>query len=729
MFHQRVKSKKEGGRREIIDNQIGSFLGSMIKVLKVYLIVKCKRGSSMYEYAQSGVCQRYLLICSQSILLIGMLLVSFESLAIIKPFVPSETLCKRAAAQQIPLAHCYKRNRNFHSLILAIHGWDGDCLGTFSNESGSLYFILKDRLFYDLDCFNYDSHNVGIKDNVQVLYKRLLTLQSQGYKEIMIVTHSTGGILALQLLTDLFLDEKVHLLTQHNPERIHTQFGLKLVASHLWKVPINGMTVIMRLFSNFLNLEKESPAILPDLKPRSKYLQKLKSRLKEVCNLYKKSNASTKERMKISTYFYYGKVLDVVVAPIDPNDAVKAGWYCKPPMHLVTSMDTHSFKTGTVNAPQYPPVMIDSNALLNLSLLPRFDVVFDPNISVYHDDLMERQRKVVDAIIYVGQNQDNLSYSLINATIDYLDVMYRHEFPRSPDIDIRLLDAVLEMLIAKTEWRKNVEGMLDIVEHFQEVLDAYNIASEPSAQKQGHGSSIFEHRILAALKAIRKNITKYASVVPEDVDFEEFSSLKKRVEVTNVRITLKFLKSHYRNVQNTAISQLDKITPTLSDRSIVIAHLPEEIMRFYAQTGDTHTAETKSQLNNIVINLVQKGGNITDLIVSGLPRQTFYAGKYRPFWVGMYHDTDIERLAYMVALLSPSDVNAFKFFSQLTRYGGPQGINSDIATYGAKAAILTLQVIDQIELKRKLTQELKEAIRNSNYPSVATVANFNYLLE
>ncbi len=46
-----------------------------------------------------------------------------------------------------PFAHCSDEARDFHSVVLAIHGWTGSCSSTFGDRKDSLFYILDQRRF------------------------------------------------------------------------------------------------------------------------------------------------------------------------------------------------------------------------------------------------------------------------------------------------------------------------------------------------------------------------------------------------------------------------------------------------------------------------------------------------------------------------------------------------------------------------------------------------------
>lgn len=114
-----------------------------------------------------------------------------------------EKICTGVAAD---FASCAKAERNFHSVIVAVHGWGGSCKETFGSGKLSLFEGLRQpvRAFYDVDCFPYESRDYTIEQSARHLRAHLLELKKLGYNEVFLLTHSMGGMVTLRLLTDLF---------------------------------------------------------------------------------------------------------------------------------------------------------------------------------------------------------------------------------------------------------------------------------------------------------------------------------------------------------------------------------------------------------------------------------------------------------------------------------------------------------------------------------------------
>ena len=78
---------------------------------------------------------------------------------------PQEPECPKGPVR---FAHCEPNSRNFQTVMIAVHGWNGDCASTFGSENQSIYKVINEP-FYDLDCFQYDSKTTALDQNANLL--------------------------------------------------------------------------------------------------------------------------------------------------------------------------------------------------------------------------------------------------------------------------------------------------------------------------------------------------------------------------------------------------------------------------------------------------------------------------------------------------------------------------------------------------------------------------------
>lgn|SRR5262245_1326565 len=80
------------------------------------------------------------------------------------------TIGAQAQAAGCPKDHHRSRTAmrtraTFKLVLLAVHGWNGDCVSTFGAENESIFKVIEGP-FYDMDCFQYDSKNTALDKNV-----------------------------------------------------------------------------------------------------------------------------------------------------------------------------------------------------------------------------------------------------------------------------------------------------------------------------------------------------------------------------------------------------------------------------------------------------------------------------------------------------------------------------------------------------------------------------------
>ena len=299
----------------------------------------------------------------------------------------------------LPFAHCDTNSRNFQTVLLAIHGWNGDCISTFGAENDSIFKVIKEP-FYDMDCFEYDSKTTALDKNVDLLLDRLKDLHAKGYREIILVTHSTGGILALRLWSRMGLSSGGLASAESTwPLQSAGANGLRIKAIHAWATPVAGLRSWVSTIGNVAT-QLFSPETLPDLKPGSPYLTRLQGDLKTLGALLFAAPAFERARVQVPIVFYQGQSEDGIVLNIDQNVAIAAGWW----PYGATIVNTESGHThnigsgGTIGTPKYPAKLMEVQAMLNLDLLPRLDEVFPRSVSSVTGPLELRQLAVVDGM-------------------------------------------------------------------------------------------------------------------------------------------------------------------------------------------------------------------------------------------------------------------------------------------------------------------------------------------
>ena len=273
--------------------------------------------------------------------------------------------CKDAP---VPFAHCSGAPRNFESVLMVVHGWNGSCTSTFGKDEQSIYRVLEAKQFYDYDCFLYDSTGTALSENLTRLRDQLDTLAAKGYRRVLFVTHSTGGVMVLKLLTEALVDGD-----RPKPRPGETEFlgvkGLRISGVQAWAAPIEGLRAHITLGHAILRFFGYGPETVPDLEPDSAYLKDLKTRLSKLSEL--RADAANRWLWSATDFpvnFFHGQSDDYVVLPLHDNN----GWFWRRRWTVISDGMGHLHNISQnadridIKEPTFPAHVMNREALLGL---------------------------------------------------------------------------------------------------------------------------------------------------------------------------------------------------------------------------------------------------------------------------------------------------------------------------------------------------------------------------
>lgn len=299
-------------------------------------------------------------------------------------------------------------NSNFGSVVIAIHGWGGDCRSTFGEGGKTLFAALAKHRHYDIDCFNYESTKWDIAKSVAELRKRITYLHGRDYKNFAFVTHSMGGVVLLRLLTEDFLaDDGISFRPAGDPKRLFKPGGPVLTRASIWASPINGVRPHITAateIARFLSWLEENT--VEEISSSSPALKRLRADLEHLGIAIHGPDAAADNIQQIKLTFYHGQDHDAVVEPIEDAPqwllSLGANW-----ADLVPTEEGHLsiFGNATTDAiPRYPSQIIKMEGLLSLPFTVRRDAVF-PLAAIAPDGFETRQLRVVDGTIsFISEN-------------------------------------------------------------------------------------------------------------------------------------------------------------------------------------------------------------------------------------------------------------------------------------------------------------------------------------
>lgn len=609
--------------------------------------------------------------------------------------------------RDIEFAHCPNASRNFKTVLLAVHGWNGDCRSTFGRDEGSLFNVLDARRFYDWDCFQYDSHKVGIRDNTAALAQQLQELREQGYERVMLVTHSTGGILALQLLTDMFLSGTRDI--KFDPLRIDS--------IQAWATPINGLRACR--LGDPLAWFNFSPAILPDLKKGSGYLKELKQHLSQFNEVYLTSSPVDQGRMKVRVNFFQGQGNDLCVNGIDAGAAEQEGWYWPDRGEIIVTDERHTHnigESGRPGLPRYPAGMLRLHALLSLQVSPRYDEVFPVDTLSVPRSLENRQSVVIDGLSYYASENFTGAFS---PALEFLARMYNESFARSAQVDEQLVDGflnILERRVASPD-----DDLVRFYDSFvKKVLSGYDPSSGEDIRKFGHRHSSFAVKVLKTAELIRQAVNEHISRTDRKYLLAQYGS----VDAFNseiLSITKKFLDSSHSPVQYAALSTLAQALPEVSDASIADSKLVATIASYYKNDSYRRLASAeKATIGSIFSNLAARPPKIQETVLASLNDKVSRFGQANtPLWATLSHDKTISSILKQIdqdgSSVGPEQV---KFVIEVAGRAGATGNDTKSAKEAVSIGAAIMQNTESPGLRDVIQEGFEAASEATKYPAV-----------
>jgi len=608
----------------------------------------------------------------------------------------------------VQFAHCPNASRDFYSALVAVHGWNGSCAETFGHQDASLYRILEKHKFYDWDCFQYDSRHLSITENARLLRVHLQDLKRAGYQQVLLTTHSTGGILALELLADGF----------KSPNPAPDQFP-RISGILAWATPINGLRSLISGGGAVLSRAGFSPKTLPDLKEDSPYLKALKARLKDYNRKYLAADPVTQGKLGVKVWFLQGQGDDMVVQPISRSTAEAEGWYWPDRESLIETGEGHTHNVGAAGTrlvPRYPAAILDTRAVLALRVNPRYDDVFPEKILAVPAALESRQIDVVNGLTYFADEKFTDAFT---PSLAFLKRMFQGSFERSRVVDEKLVFGFLDLLKRKAG---NPDD--DLVRFFdsftRDVLVGYNPALGQDIRTLGHGNSRIAQAILETAEIIRQSVNDYIRKNPESGRLLASSGGLDAFNTRLVGFSAKFLDSPHGPVQYAALSTLDSSLPGLPDGVVTTSGAVGKLNAYYIKGGYRNlSVDAKSKIQRLYGNLGARGQTIQTAVFETLTAKVPYRGSQQPSWVALADDKTIrDLLATIEARPDAKSPEKLRFAAGVAARAGATGTD-------VKAALKAIDVGKDIIARTQNTAAraefetvLRQGVARSAYPVV-----------
>jgi hypothetical protein len=474
-------------------------------------------------------------------------------------------------------------NWNFKSIVLAVHGWGGDCRATFGEGNETLFHFLQQAGHYDLDCFNYESKEWPIAVVAEHLKNRIRFLESKGYRNFVIVTHSLGGIAFLDVLAESYLaDDGKSLRAESDSRRIFTSKGARLKFASIWASPIKGVRPDIATSAKWAKifgiLKEDTVAAISE---RSEYLASLRNRLKLLGQAWNSATSEQINGAELSLTFHQGQGDDWVVHKIDGDEdwLVALGRE-----HAVLSRSDggHSDTVGNPgepHAPRYPAYIVNLETLLALPFAVRLQDVF-PEGAAIEPSYEGRQLKVV-----TGANAFISHANLFQGAREEIAGMFKHFLKprgnRFASVDKKFIDDLLKGVEQRAAALNNDDdkaAYLQLAGVFicsgsAEAIDLTKSGNE----YPGKGSDVVGERILAFYERLMTKTRALITAEPALRNYLLGCASLEEAEAKYAALNSSAQFSQHKSQREAALRNLESFVTEASDiavsRSNVVAEL------------------------------------------------------------------------------------------------------------------------------------------------------------
>lgn len=624
--------------------------------------------------------------------------------------------CRDAA---IDLASCKEAARHFHSVVLAIPGWNGLCSSTFGAGEANILHLMQDRRFFDVDCFDYDSHTHTIEQSRARLRAHLLNLHRLGYRELTIVTHSTGGLIATDLMLDEAIDPASGSLRGSDARSFlfrRTQEGLKLRAIHAWAVPLNGTRTAVNWAGRVLETTGFSRSVLPDLRPGSSYLADLKRRLQLFDGAL--SNAAPIDRADhaMSYFVLQGQSDDGVVRGIADAEP----WLPRSRdlnFRLVRTQTGHSHNVaagGELLEPTFPTVTEADRALIELQLRPRFDPFFTPQVPI--TALLDRQQRTVVRGIVDYTWYPQFFTAARPVVSEMIRRMLTVGYPRQPEFDtfaVKEMGDLVETKISSDD-RQAVE-LADLL--LDEILDGYGPVPDGTPTSFGGGSASARRALVERLNRVFSFVTEAVRGRPElERDLRSSGTLEE-FQRRYGELYARFTDDPDTVVRQQVLSGMVQYAREASPTAISSSGFVVTVGGFAAANYSRFDESAKQDLGEAVVALSNRSPEVNQSILGQFNNSVSWLGNAdTPLWAAILSDEQVTRVGTQVVLDEGFDAQQVEFATGVIERGGSTGTRPDVSVTVGRTLIEGEGVFATGSSER--LQRIRDAAQRARYPVV-----------
>jgi pimeloyl-ACP methyl ester carboxylesterase len=633
-------------------------------------------------------------------------------------WITSSHAQSQCAIKGVSFASCSAKARYFRSVVIAIPGWNGSCKSTFGQGEGNLLKVMGRRNFFDVDCFDYDSHHTTLAQSRRLLRDRIQTLHNVGYREFAFVTHSTGGILALDFLLDEALDTNVRLRTGAAKSIIfNSNEGTRLRGFYSWAVPLNGVRTQITMAGKAINLASISPDVLPLLAANSPYLAQLKDRLRIFDNAISIGGHADTASYEFDWVILQGQNDDWIVF----NVARTEPWFPST-IHarVVNTESSHSHNvatSGEIGSPLYPGEIMSDKVVLTLGLYPRTNEYFSPSLATT-DELARQQRIILYGILAFAENR-NLFSKAYTALSEFVVRIFNGKFSRDRTFDEEAV-AGLSNLLEKKVNDLDYEDAVDFADRLLNDIE-HGLAVDAVGRADGFGAGSYRavRRLASVINYVFNTVTTLVQQTPAlAINLRSSGGSLEVFQTRAANVLSGFLNIFDDETQSRAITGLQSVAADASAGAVTGSGMLIELANYSKRKYRTLAGKPQYDLAQLLSTLTERSGSVNSATFALLNENVeWIKGQQRPLWYTMLTKEQVETL---VSTISPEVVASkgqIEFLGSVIASGGaggksPQTAVKAIETYGRylKTAFEGVASED--------AAILREAARKASYPSI-----------
>lgn len=636
------------------------------------------------------------------------------------------------------LAHCDGHIPTFRSLILVIPGWNGSCKTTFGEDRaeniggtlyGSIYTFLRGKRFFDLDCFGYDSHNLDIDQIADLLGERIDTLhRNKSYDEILLITHSTGGIVALKFLNSR-LQKAIELLRITDLAGRNQKYAdmVRIPSLLAWATPINGIYDTSKVWVWVKDVFGDEKAASQLNNESSNYLENVRANLANYRHNLSQLPPENQQRFDVQIVFYQGQGDDKIVRPIVEAKARKEGWLWDEPHARLINIEVGHLSaisdSGSPYIQKYPGAMIEDEALVNLSFNIELNSVFPLGRNNYNSALLPYQQIAVDGSAYHAARFHNYP---TEPFISFLRRVLLKNFPRDKNVDYRLLERLENNVFRDKILDKNVYTRPAARDFINKVIAAFNPAVAKAETSPGHGEAEFANKLLKFATNMNEALKR---LTPSTISYK-----KEQENLTN--FILKGFNSPQQSVQETTGRLLASLIKNTPDDILNSTEFVTKVADYYSPRSSMLGGKIKEQIGLTFVELASRESVLGTNASSFLNKKLSFGSIEVPAWKTFQSDkVDRELLinyrtqiqGYSLGEEKSLDASAYNQFAEraitlgsMSAWAGSKGNDPYVVKEGYEAGKKYFQLLPENEQVKVLVETFSypQAARYQAYPTL-----------